>query len=92
LGGSELLKELDQKAIEAARQLDDRAELAHLLGARGHNYHRQGYHRNAIEVFDESAKLYREIGEDFPALKNYYMTSLCYRALGDREPSEEDFE
>lgn len=84
LGGSDLLKELDQKAIEAARQIDDKAELAHLLGARGHNYHRQGYHRNAIEVFDESAKLYWEIGEDFPALKSYYMTSLCYRALGDR--------
>lgn len=84
LGGYKLLQELDQKAIEAARELDDKAELAHLLGARGHNLHRQGYHREAIKVFDESAKLYGKIGEDFPALKSYYMTSLCYRALGDR--------
>jgi tetratricopeptide (TPR) repeat protein len=84
LGGYDLLQELDQKAIEAARKLNDKAELAHLLGARGHNYHRQGYHRNAIKVFDESAKLYSEIGKDFPALKSYYMTSLCYRALGER--------
>lgn len=89
LGGSELLKELDQKAIEAARQLEDKAELAHLLGARGHNFHRQGYHKDAIKAFNESAKLYWEIGKDFSAIKSYYMTSLCYRALGDRERAKE---
>jgi tetratricopeptide (TPR) repeat protein len=85
LGGYDLLQELDQKAIEAARQLDDKAELAHLLDSRGHNYHRQGYHSNAIEAFDESAKLYRAIGKDFLAIKSFYMTSLCHRALGDRD-------
>ena len=84
LGGYGLLQELDDKAIEAARKVGDKAELAHFLGARGHNYHRQGYHHDAITVFDESAYLYGEIGKDFPALKSYYMTSLCYRALGNR--------
>lgn len=35
LGGYDLLQELDQKAIDAARQLDDKAELAHLLACVG---------------------------------------------------------
>ncbi|PWH16271.1 MAG: hypothetical protein DDG60_04515 [Anaerolineae bacterium] len=88
LGGYDLLQQLDLSAIQAARQLGDKAELAHLLGARGHNLHRQGYHRDAIKAFDESAKLYWEIGKDFPAMKSYYMTSLCYRALGDRNQAK----
>jgi len=83
-GGLPLLQRLDDTAIESARRTDDIAELAHLLGAKGHNLHRQGYHREAIEVFEESAKLYQEIGEPFQSLKSYYMTSLCHRALGNR--------
>jgi tetratricopeptide (TPR) repeat protein len=46
-------------------------------------------HANAErKLFDESARNYWEIGEDFPALKSYYMTALCYRALGDRNKSK----
>ena len=83
-GGLPLLQRLDNAAIEAARRIGDIAELAHLLGAKGHNLHRQGYHREAIEVFEKSAKLYQEIGESFRSLKSHYMTSLCHRALGNR--------
>ena len=86
--GLATLQRLDQRALEAARRLGDKHELGHLLGAKGHNLHRQGYHQNAISAFDESAKNYWEIGEDFPALKSYYMTALCYRALGDRNKSK----
>lgn len=56
------LQLLDQYAIQAARHLGDKRELGHLLGSKGHNLHRQGYHQAAINVFDESAKNYREMG------------------------------
>jgi tetratricopeptide (TPR) repeat protein len=86
--GLAALQRLDYHALEAARCLGDKHELGHLLGAKGHNLHRQGYHQNAISAFDESAKNYWEIGEDFPALESYYMTALCHRALGDRNKSK----
>jgi tetratricopeptide (TPR) repeat protein len=82
--GLAVLQQLDQCAMAAARQLGNKRELGHLLEAKGHNLHRQGYHLEAIKAFDESAKNYREIGDELPALKNYYMTSLCYRALGNK--------
>lgn len=85
VGGVLLLHRLDEAAIEAARKIGDPAELAHLLGAKGHNLHRQGYHRESIEAFEESSRLYQSIGKAFESLKSYYMTALCYRALGDRE-------
>ncbi|MCI0562714.1 MAG: tetratricopeptide repeat protein [Nitrososphaera sp.] len=85
VGGLPLLQQLDDKAIEVARRISDRAILAHLLGARGHNLHRQGYHQEAIECFEEAADLYLAVGESFESLKNFYMTSLCHRALGNRE-------
>lgn len=84
-GGLDILQKLDEESIKAARRINDKQELAHLLGAKGHNLHRQGYHQTAIEVFEESAALYRETGEPFESLKNYYMTSLCHRALDNRE-------
>jgi tetratricopeptide (TPR) repeat protein len=87
--GLTILQQLDSQAIAAGRQTKNKLELGHLLGAKGHNLHRQGYHREAIEAFDESAKDYLEMGEDFPAIKSYYMTSLCYRALGDKEKAKE---
>ena len=84
MSGLTLLQELDNAAIKAARQVGEIAELAHFLGARGHNLHRQGYHREAIEAFEESHELYQKVGKSYRSLKSYYMTSLCYRALGDR--------
>jgi len=78
------IQSLDIEAIDAARKLGDFAELGHLLGARGHNLHRQGYHKQAINVFNESSINYLKIGKQFDALKSIYMTSLCYRAIGDR--------
>ncbi|HAX69736.1 MAG TPA: hypothetical protein DCY14_09030 [Anaerolineae bacterium] len=83
--GLPALQKLDQDAISAARSLGRMAELAHLLGAKGHNLHRQGYHTQALEAFEESADRYRVVGNDRQALENYYMTSLCHRALGNRE-------
>ena len=92
VAGLAILQALDQHAIQAARHLGNKRQLGHLLGSKGHNLHRQGYHQDAINAFDESAKNYREIGEDFPALESYYMTSLCYRALGNRERARQILE
>lgn len=78
------VKRLDDLALEAARQVNDAAELGHLLGARGHNLHRQGFHAESIIVFEDSAENYRRCGDEFGALKSIFMTSLCYRALGER--------
>jgi tetratricopeptide (TPR) repeat protein len=90
--GLPILMELDQRAIDAARRLENKAEIGHLLGAKGHNLHRQGYHRDAIKAFDESVSNFRAIGEDSAALENYYMTSLCYRALGNRKKARQIIE
>lgn len=87
--GLPILQELDQRAINAARRIGNKAEIGHLLGAKGHNLHRQGYHQEAIKAFDESARNYREIGDNPAALRNYYMTSLCYRALGNKDKAKQ---
>ncbi|MCA9951081.1 MAG: tetratricopeptide repeat protein, partial [Anaerolineales bacterium] len=87
--GIPVIQELDEASIEAARHLGDAAKLGHLLGARGHNLHRQGFHEQAIAAFEESAEYYQECGEDFGALKSVFMTSLCYRALDNRVKSKE---
>lgn len=84
-GGWPLLMRLDEEAILAARRIDNKKELAHLLGAKAHNLHRQGYHEAAITHFQEAAKIYEMLNESFQALKNYYMTALCHRALGRLE-------
>lgn len=82
--GIPVIQMLDESAIEAARRLNDAAELGHLLGARGHNLHRQGFHEQAIAAFTESAVNYDRCGDGFGALKSTFMTSLCYRALDNR--------
>lgn len=79
-----LFKRLSQAAIAAAERVGDSSSLAHFLGADGHNLHRQGYHREAIEAFERAAGLFQELGEPFEALKNFYMTALCHRALENR--------
>lgn len=83
--GIPAIQRLDQEAIQAARALGNQTELAHLLGALGHNLHRQGFHKKAIAAFEESARSYQAIGDSFGALKSTFMTSLCYRALNDRK-------
>ena len=85
--GIPVIQALDLAAIDAARQLGNVAELGHLLGARGHNLHRQGFHKEAIIAFDESRSNYLECGDQFGALKSVFMTSLCYRALNNRTKS-----
>ncbi len=86
--GIPIIQTLDIAAINAARQLNNYPELGHLLGARGHNLHRQGYHKQAIIAFEESNLNYTIIGDKFNALKSYYMTSLCYRALNNKAKSK----
>ncbi len=83
-GGLPLVQRLNTEAIEAAKRTGKVALAARFLHAEGHNLHRQGYHERAIEAFEQSAELYRRIGEDFRALESYYMTALCHRALGNR--------
>jgi tetratricopeptide (TPR) repeat protein len=77
------LQRLSNEAIMAAKQLGDWREQAHLLGANGHNLHRQGLHQRAIKDFYDSFQLYEKTGETMDALKSYYMIALCQRALGN---------
>lgn len=79
-----LFRRLSQEAIRAAEVIEDKVGLAQMLGAEGHNLHRQGYHREAIAAFEKSIGLYRELGETVRALENFFMTALCHRALENR--------
>lgn len=80
--GMSELRELDDAAISAARKVADLPTLAHLLGARGHNLHREGRHREAIEAFSEASAISTIQGHAFEAIKSHFMTALCHRALG----------
>lgn len=71
------LQRLSQMAIRAAEQINDKATLAHLLGANGHNLHRQGYHQAALAAFERSYHLYAELGQEFAALQNYCEPTRC---------------
>lgn len=79
-----LFKRLSREAIAAAEMRGDSMNAAHFLAADGHNLHRQGYHREAINAFERTAGLFQGLGESFEALKNFYMTALCHRALENR--------
>lgn len=82
--GLELLQRIDEEATRAAEALGRHADLGHFWGARGHNLHRQGFHRQAMAAFDRSMHYYDTAGERWSSLKSYYMLALCRRALGDR--------
>lgn len=79
--GSALVRRLETSAIQAARELNDKKLLAMFLGDQGHNLHRQGFHKQAIEAFKASSIYYAELGNHTFVLRNYHMTALCYRAL-----------
>jgi tetratricopeptide (TPR) repeat protein len=81
--GLPLLRRIDDCALEAAGRLGRHADLGHFWGARGHNLHRQGFHKDALAAFQSSVRHYTEAGEPEPALRSYYMQALCRRALGD---------
>lgn len=83
--GLKIMQQLDMEAISAARRLDQAENLGYLLGTKGHNLHRQGYHQQSINAFCEAATLYQTINNPWEAMKNRFMTVLCFRALGDRE-------
>lgn len=76
------LRTLDDAAISAARKTAALPMLAYLLGARGHNLHREGRHREAIEAFSEATEISKSQSQTFEAIKSEFMTALCHRALG----------
>ncbi|MCS7010349.1 MAG: tetratricopeptide repeat protein [Anaerolineales bacterium] len=88
-GGLLVLQRLNEAAIQSAKQMNEIALTARFLHDEGHNLHRQGYHKRAIEAFEQSANLYQQIREEFRALESIYMTALCYRALGKRKTSKQ---
>ena len=91
-GAMPVFLELSEAAVEAAEQVGDLKELAGILGAYGHNLHRQGFHARAALAFERSDRLYRLVNEPFEALKNRHMTALCYRALGQRDRARQIIE
>ena len=88
-GGMVLVQQINEAAIQAAEQLEDRSLQAHYLHDSGENYHRQGYHKKSIDAFERSTALYKEEGEKFRALESYYFSSLPYRALGETARAQE---
>lgn len=91
-GGSPLVQSLNEAAIHAAEQIHEFPLAARFLHDEGHNLHRRGYHKRAIEAFERSASLYRQVGEKFHALESFYMTALCHRALGNRKEAQQILE
>ena len=79
--GSALIRELEEEAIRAAEQLGDTNHLAIFWGDRGHNYHRQGFHRQALAAFTISSRYYEALGNESYVLRNHLMVALCHRAL-----------
>ena len=86
--GNQIVQDLDSLSIHSARKTGNMAELGHYLGSRGHNFHRQGFHQKAIEAFTESYEVYLASDQKKQAIRSYYMTSLCYRALNQRDKAK----
>ena len=61
-GGLPVVQRLNKAAIQAAEQMNEIALVARFLHDEGQNLHRQGYHWRAIEAFERSAALYKQIG------------------------------
>jgi len=80
---------LEEPAIEASRALGLKIIEAQYLHDRGQFLHQVGIHEAAIQAFDRSARLYAELGESFRSMESYYMTALCYRALGQVKKAEQ---
>ncbi|HID08251.1 MAG TPA: hypothetical protein EYP10_14015, partial [Armatimonadetes bacterium] len=91
-GGLPVVQRLNAAAIQAAEQMNEITLAARFLHDEGHNLHRQGYHKRAIEAFERSASLYWQVGEEFCALESFYMTALCHRALGNRKEAQQVLE
>lgn len=85
LGLSELLAELNKRAIQAALTQADHQSAGQFLHEEGQALHRQGKHAEAIRAFEQSAHEYQQIGAGFQARESLHMTALCHRALGDRK-------
>lgn len=77
------LQRLDDSAILCAEQIGNPAILAPLLDQRGRNLHKQGFHQEAINFFDNATEQYRICENEYQALRSFYMTASCHRAIGD---------
>lgn len=79
-------------AIEAAIRLGRPKLAGQYHYDLGHLRHRQGKHRLAIQRFDTAFNYFSQAGETFRAREAYFMTSLCYRALGSTNKALEIIE
>lgn len=77
----QLFRDLSQKAIQSARFLNTKSKLADLLKLEGHNLHRLGFHKEALETFLEAEQIYRAEQDLANAKDSLFMTTLCLRAL-----------
>lgn len=77
----QLFRKVSQEAIQAARILNKKNKLADLLKMEGHNLHRLGFHKNALDTFLEAEQIYRTEQDLANAKDSLFMTTLCHRAL-----------
>jgi len=89
LGLGETLGHLNEQAIVAAEKLGDDITAGQFLHDKGQALHRQGKHPDAIRAFEQSREHYRKGGKEFQARESFYMTALCYRAIGNRQLARE---
>lgn len=89
LGLGPILSHLNKEAIVAAQKLEDYFSAGRFLHDEGQALHRQGKSEEAIRAFEESFKYFKMTNDDFRARESFYMTALCYRALGDRKRARE---
>jgi len=91
LGGGETLRlgsemtHLNEQAIQAAQKIGDNNAAGQFLHDKGQALHRQGNHIEAIKALQQSIEHYKRASNDFRGRESYFMTALCYRALGDRK-------
>jgi len=83
-----LRDELEAAAIQAAGALADPGTQGRFHFDRGHFLHQVGFHQEAIDAFDEAARLHRRAGDAGSALRALHMTALCLRALGRHAAAE----
>jgi tetratricopeptide (TPR) repeat protein len=79
--GIDVLRRIDDAAIDAARRTNNIELLAPLLMSRAHNLHREGRHDDALATYQASAQCFMQVDNAERALRATFMSSLCVRAL-----------
>ncbi len=88
-GGLQIVKHLNDVAIEAAFAQSELPLAARYLHDEGENYHRRGLNRQSILALERSADLYRQAKKYDAATKSLYFSALPYRALGQRRRAKQ---